>query len=84
MEDGPAMSIQRWAEAPSLPDIHLALQLLSISEHYLSATWRDSCCQHLTQTLWQHQPGDTLSLASTISDQEFDMLQEFEIPDFRS
>ena len=64
MEDSPAMSIQRWAEAPLLPDIHLALQLLLISEHYLSATWRDSCCQHLTQTLWQHQPGHTLSLAS--------------------
>ena len=64
MEYSPAMSIQRWAEAPLLPDIHLTLQLLSISEHYLSSTWRDSCHQHPTQTLWQHQPGDTLSLAS--------------------
>jgi hypothetical protein len=56
------MSIHRWAEAPLLPDIHLALQLLSISDPYLTATWRDSCCQHPTQTLEPHQPGDTLSL----------------------
>lgn len=43
-EYSPAMYIQRWAEPPLLPNIHLDLQLFAISECYLSATWRDSFC----------------------------------------
>jgi len=64
MEYSPPTYRHRWAEAPLLLDIHLALRLLSISELYLTPTWRDSCHQHPTQTWELHQPGDTLSLAS--------------------